>query len=282
MNKLHRKHLHYSPTNLLVDLILVFMMLVSFLPIIWMIMNAFKSNNQIFAEPLAIPNKFDLSVFSKAWETAKFSVAFKNSLVATTVSVLIIQFAASTAGFAISHLKFRGRVLFLTFFVSAQVVSAQIILLPLFQILKGMQLLGHLQSIIFVTAAVGIPQSVYLFWGFFKGLSQEIYESAKIDGCNDYVYYARFVLPLSKPIIATVTILQAIGIWNEYLFALTFLSRPQSRTVPLQLQNFFSAHSADWSGAFAALSICVVPILILYIILQKYFIRGLTEGSVKG
>jgi len=245
-------------------------------------MNALKTNREIFANPLALPTMVDFTVFAKVWKAGRLAQAFKNSILVTAASVSIIVILSSLAAFALSHMRFRGRGAILALIVGAQVVSGQVLLIPLFKLFTEIDLIGSVASVILTYVGIGLPLSVYLFWGFFRGISPSIYESTKIDGCCDKRYYASILMPLSSPIIGSVIVFQALASWNEYLFALTFLKGNASRTIPLQLQIFTSQYLTQWSYLFAALSITILPILILYIFLQKSFIRGITAGAVKG
>jgi raffinose/stachyose/melibiose transport system permease protein len=281
MNNLTRRRPLERTVNLILLVVIVFIVAVSFFPFVWMILNSFKTNTEIFQSPLKLPAGWDFESFSRAWTLGKFGIGFKNSLIVTGSVVMLNLVFASMAAFATSHLRFRGKALFLAFSIGCQVVSGQILLVPLFKLLREMNLYNTLFGLILVLSAFSFPMSIYLFNGFFKAMPREVYESTKIDGCNNLIYYLKILLPLSTPIIASVAIFQAMFTWNEYLFALTFLSSPGLWTIPPLLRNFFSARNKQYAQIFAGLSIVVVPILMLYIFLQKYFITGLTLGGVK-
>ncbi len=268
--------------DIVVRFLLLLFVVISFYPFFWMITNSFKGNKEIYLSPISLPTTFDLSVFRQAWEKASFTSAFLNSIVATTTIVVIIVFAASFAAFSMARMRYKGRNLFLSIFIACQIVSAQIVLVPLFSLFLKLQLFDKLLSIIFAKSAFGIPLSVFLFWSFFKDIPQEIDESTRIDGCPSLTFFFKILLPLSKPVFATVIIFESLFSWNEFLFALTFLKSPPVLTIPIRLHVFFSEFTTEWGMLFAALSIAVVPILIIYLFMQKSFIKGLTEGAVKG
>jgi len=254
---------------------------ISFYPFFWMITSAFKDNRQIYLSPASLPSYLDLRVFPKAWRAAHLGTAFLNSGVTTVVSVATIVAAASLAAFALARMRFRGQKLLLGLFVSGQIVSAQIVLVPLFAMFAKLQWLDMLASLIAACTAFGIPLSVFLFWSFFVDIPREIEESTKIDGCPSFRFYLQILLPLSGPIFASVTIFQSLFTWNEYLFALTFLRQVSVRTLPIQMQVFFAQYSTNWSMLFAALSMTVVPVIVIYLSMQRSFIKGLTAGAVK-
>jgi len=246
-----------------------------------MLLNAFRTNEELFQKPLSLPQVYDLSIYQKAWEQASFSTAFLNSLLVTTCSVVLIMAASILAAFALARIKFRGNTFFLRLFTSSIVISGQVILIPLFFIIKNLGLYNNLASVILTGSAIGLPISITILYGFFKEIPLEIEEATQIDGCSKIRFLFSFVLPLSKPVLASVIIFQSLWNWNEYLYALTFLKDEPIRTIPIQLSVFFMRYTTEWNKLFAALSISIVPLLILYLFLQKYFIKGLAAGAVK-
>jgi len=265
-----------------ITIIMFFIVLVSFIPIVWMFLNSFKSNAEVFRTPLSLPTVWDFSIFSYAWTQYGLGKAFFNSLVITISVVVLNLLFSSLAAFATSHMRFYGKTVFLSICIGCQVVSGQVLLVPLFKILREIGLYNSRTGVVLLMCAFSVPMSLFLFHGFFKALPVEIYESAKMDGCRNLRYYFEFLLPLSKPIIASVTIFQALNAWNEYLFPLTFLRNPDLMPIPTVLKSLFSSYSQQYNANFAALTIVVAPILLLYVFLQKQFVNGLTSGAVKG
>jgi len=263
-------------------LFITMVVLVSFYPLIWMVLNSFKTNNEIFQRPLALPGRWDFEVFSTSFVRNKFGQALTNSLIVTSSVVCINLAVSALAAFATSHMKFRGRNLFLAFCIGCQVVSAQVLLVPVYKLLRDIRLHDTFPGLVLAIAAFSVPLSMYLFNGFFSGFPKDIFESAKIDGCGDLRYFFRILVPLSTPIIASITIFQALFTWNEYIFTLTFLRNMDMWTIQPVIKNMFQGYAISYGSNFAALSIVVVPILVIYMAMQKYFIRGLTAGSVKG
>ena len=266
----------------LLTLIIIFLVVVSLYPILWMVLNSFKSNNEVFQRALALPSQWNFQVFSDAWTTYKLGPALRNSIVITASVVILNLIISALAAFATSHLKFLGNRIFLAFCIGCQVVSAQVLLVPLYKMLNDFQLYNTFPGLILAMVAFSLPMSVYLFHNFFRSVPKDIYESTKIDGCGSAVYFIRILLPLSAPIIASVAIFQALFAWNEFIFALTFLRDAAKWTIQLQIKNMFQGYSVAYGRNFAALSIVIIPILLIYIAMQKYFIRGLTAGAVKG
>lgn len=259
---------------------IVFLLGISLYPFVWMILNSFKSNMEIFKQTFSLPENWDFSIFRKAWEFGEFSGALSISALVTGSVVVCTLFVSSMAAFATSHLEFRGRSLFLNAFVGLQVVSGQMLLISIFRLLQNIRLFNTRTGLILTCISFSIPFSAYIMHSFFGGIPHELYESAQIDGCPDFLYFTKILVPLSKPVFASVAIFVAMSTWNEFLFAMTFLRK--ERTLTVQLQTFFSSYSGDYNIAFAGLTIAVLPVLLIYLCMQKYFIKGLTSGAVKG
>jgi raffinose/stachyose/melibiose transport system permease protein len=263
-------------------MLLVVFGLASLYPFFWMVTSALKDTRDIFLSPTSLPRRLDLRVFTQTWRMANLGTAFTNSLIVTLVAVAAVVLASSLAAYALARMRFRGQRFILASFVSGQIVSAQIALVPLFALYIRLGWFDSLPSLISACTAFGIPLSVLLFWSFFTDVPKEIEESTKIDGCPSLAFYGLVLVPLSAPIFASVIIFQSLFIWNEYLFALTFLKRAEVRTIPIQMQVFFAQYSTDWAKLFAALTMTVIPIVVIYLSMQRAFIKGLTAGAVKG
>jgi ABC-type glycerol-3-phosphate transport system permease component len=156
------------------------------------------------------------------------------------------------------------------------------LMVPLFQTMRALGLLNTYLALILPYAAGGLPLSIFLLRAFFESVPREIEEAARIDGCSELAAFWRVVLPISGPGLATVTILQFLGAWNEFILALIFIRNQSLRTIPLGLQAFFFEYSVEWGYLFAALSMATVPVIVVYVLMQRQFIRGLTAGAVKG
>lgn len=268
--------------QLFLMIILAFLLIISFYPILWMFLSSFKSINEIYQDALGLPSQFNFNIYREAIVEASFFQALGNSVFVTVLTVAIILVLSSLAAFAFAILDFKFKEALYMAMLAGQVVSAQIILIPLFTQFKDMGILNTRWSVICAYAAIGIPLSMLLLRNSFQAIPREIYESAKTDGSSNFRYYTQFVLPLSKPGLASVLIYQTLFAWNEYLLALTFLNANATKTLPLVVTVFVGRYAMRWDKVFAVLTLSVVPILILYLFLQKYFIRGLMAGAVKG
>lgn len=272
----------YGVGRAILFVLLIILLVVSFFPLFWMFFGSFKTVNEIYQKPLAMPKTYHFAIFAEAWKKASFGTALYNSAFIAVITVVAILIISSLAAYAFAMMDFKFKNVLYLIVLAGQMISAQIILIPLFTLFKSMNLLNNKWAGILAYTAVGIPLSVLLLRNSFQEVPKDIYESAKIDGCNSFRFYLQFMMPLSKPGISTVIIYQALFAWNEYIFALTFLNDNKVKTIPLSTTVFVGRYSADWPKIFAILTLAVVPIMILYLILQKYFIRGLTAGAVKG
>jgi raffinose/stachyose/melibiose transport system permease protein len=261
--------------------VLVAFMVSSLYPFLWAILNSFRTNDEMILHPLRFPLKLDFGVFVEAWHRTDFNHAFLNSVVNSASAVGLVLLTGSLAAYPLARMRFFGNGFIVKFLMVSIIISGQLILIPLFYVMKGLGVYNSLLSTILANTAMALPICIYLFYGFFREIPREIEESTMIDGCNRWTFYFRFIIPLSKPILSTVAIFVALWSWNEYLFALTFLKEQTIRTIPLQLQIFFGRWSTEYGLLFAALSISIVPILAIYIAMQKAFIKGLTAGAVK-
>ena len=192
-----------------------------------MIGNSFKTTEGIFLRPISLPNTVDLSVFSTAWAQARFSRALMNSVVSTVATVLMVLLFAALAAFPLARMNFTGNTIILRFFVVSIIVSAPVIVIPLFYMLINQKLYNTLGAIIVTNATMGIPLAVYLFWGFFKEIPLEIEESTQIDGCARWTFFWSFVVPLSRPVIATIAIF-SVALDVERVHLLTDLPEERS------------------------------------------------------
>ena len=221
--------------NIVATVILLIALIIGLFPFLWMIMNSFKSTEEIFLSTLALPAKIDFNVFPNAWNIGKFSSAIRNSTVFTLVNITYIIVISSLAAFPLARMKFRGRNFISQILIASIMISAQILLIPSFFQMSNLGLINNLLSVVLVFGTLVIPFASYLLISFFKDIPIDIEESTKIDGCSSFRFFISFMLPLSKPVLSSLVILTSLWSWNEYLFSLTFLKKSSVRTIPPQL-----------------------------------------------
>jgi raffinose/stachyose/melibiose transport system permease protein len=187
----------------------------------------------------------------------------------------------SMAAYGIARYTYKANTLVYMVFLSGIMLPLKAAIIPLFLLIKKMGLINSQLSIIMIFMAMGIPSTVFILSGFMKSIPIELEYAARIDGCNDFSIYRRIVMPMVAPAIALVTIYNSVPIWNDFFFPLIFLQSNAIKTLPVGLSTFFGQHSTNWSLLFTGLTIAILPMLILYLFMSKYFIKGMTAGAVK-
>lgn len=249
-------------------------------PLFWMIMQSFKKTSEMYTNSWGLPKHLNFDNYGLAWSRSNIGQYFTNSVFVTFVTVLSILVVASLASYAFSKFTFPGNRLIFYIFVMSLMLPVPII--PLYSVVSRLGIINTFLALILPYVAGGLPMSIFLLKPFFDSIPREIEESAKMDGCSSIMIFIRIITPLSKPGLATVTIFQFMGAWNEFMLALIFIRNPKLKTIPVGLQAFFSENSTKWAELFAALCIATIPIIIVYAIMQKQFIEGLTAGAIKG
>lgn len=251
-------------------------------PVLWMLLQSFKTKFELYANVWGLPQQLFLDNYVQAWRIARMGTYVFNSLIVSVGTVAVVLVLASLAGYAFARLRFAGRQVLFYAFIFSLIVPLQVTIIPLYAVVSGLGLTNTYFALILPYAAGGLPLSIFLLRAFFESVPREIEEAARIDGCSELAAFWRVVLPISGPGLATVTILQFLGAWNEFLLALIFIRNPALRTIPLGLQSFFFEYSVEWGYLFAALSMATVPVILVYVLMQRHFITGLTAGAVKG
>jgi raffinose/stachyose/melibiose transport system permease protein len=274
-----RKLLARTPVWALIGLLLV----VVLYPLLWMLLSSFKTNAEFSLEPFwSLPSALHWQNYVDAW-TSGMSTYFLNSVLAVFPSLALILLISVAAGFALEVMLWRGRNTILLIFLAGIMVPLQMVLLPLFTIYFQAGLIDTRWALILTYTAFGLPLSVFLMAGFFKAVPRAVIEAAVLDGANIYQIFYRVALPMVANGLVTIALVQFFFLWNDLLFSLTFISSDSNRTIQTGLLNFTGEHgSVDWGPTFAAISLAVIPTLLLYVVLNQKVIKGLTAGSVKG
>ncbi|MDD2428597.1 MAG: carbohydrate ABC transporter permease [Eubacteriales bacterium] len=250
-------------------------------PLFNMIMSSFKSTRDIMRFPFSLPKAFDFSNYVSAWVDKGFSGYFLNSLYYTLVSMAFVVLFGSMAAFGVSRYIFKGNTLLYMLFLSGIMLPLKAAVIPLFQIIKGFGIMDSPLSVIFIFIAMGIPSTVFILSGFMKTIPAALEQAARIDGASELRIYSQIVMPICMPSVALVVIYNAVPIWNEFFFPLVFLQKDRLKTLPVGLSSFIGQHSTNWALLFTGLSIAIVPMLLMYLFMSKYFIKGMTAGAVK-
>lgn len=234
---------------------------------------------------LNIFQSFSLESYRTAFEKMNYFRSFKNSVLITVISVTILLLVGSMAGYAIARLKGKMGPFFQIFFLAGMIVSAQMSIIPMYRIVNGIGIGNTIAAPICLYVTSALPFSIFLYTNFIKsGVPYALEESACIDGASVPYTFFRIVIPLTKPALVSIVITQGVPIWNDFFFGMLFLSSPEKKTLPLTMLNFIGdmENATQWNMLFAACFLSAIPILIIYVFLQRYFVSGLTVGAVKG
>lgn len=250
-------------------------------PLFVMVMSSFKSNAEIFSSPLSLPQTLSFANMEKVWTETNFLQYLGNSVLVTASSVALILVVGTMAAYAIARYEFRGSGLWLMFFLSGMTVPLKLAIIPLFLQLNSLGLLNSYLGLILVYTAMGIPSAVFIMTGFLRALPKELEESARIDGANEFVIMWQVMLPLARPAMVIVAIQNAVPIWNDFFFPLILITSDSLKTLPQGLTVFMGEFVTDWGVLFTGLTLAALPVTLLYILLSKQFIAGLTQGAIK-
>lgn len=254
--------------------------LAMFYPAIWMVYSSFKSNREIFRSPFALPAQWRWENLVEAWQVGGLGTLYLNSVFVTLVAVGMCVLFATAAAFAFTRLEFPGRKLMYRILLVGLLLPPPSVAIALFTQLRDMHLLNTAWALILPGAAWQLAFTVFLMRAYFISIRPDMEEAARLDGANTWEIFWHVSVPMVWPAMLTMVVLNTIGVWNELLFALLFITDDAQRTLPVGLVRFSGYHSTDYSLVFAALSITTVPILILYFILQRHVIAGLTATAM--
>jgi raffinose/stachyose/melibiose transport system permease protein len=255
--------------------------LVSLYPIFLMLTSSLKTNIQILKNPLALPSSLNFTAYSKLFEQISFGTYFWNSAVVSVVSVTLILLFSVLASFYIARYPFRWNGALFFYFLLGMMIPIKLGIVPLFLLMKKLALLNSLWSLISVYTAVGLPLAVLILTGFFRTLPKELEEAAKIDGASDLGVMWHVLVPLIRPALGTVMIMNFIMAWNDFFFPLIFIQEDSMKTIPVGMLSLFGQYSTDLSMLFAGLTLSSLPMIILFFLASKQFMEGMTAGAVK-
>lgn len=261
--------------------ILFFLLVIFISPFLIIVTNTFKTTQQFVENPISWPTRFDFSNYIKAIDYMNFTTGFMNSLIITITAVFIIVLFSSMAAYLFARFKWRINTTIFLAMIASMNIPFQVIMIPLVSIYGKLGLLDSRLTLLFMYLGFGTPFAIFIFHGFIKGIPVSLEEAATIDGCSRTRIFFQIVLPLLKPVLSTVVILDFLWIWNDYLLPSLVLLSPSLRTLPLSVYNFFSTYSVDYSPLMAGLVMTIIPVLVLYLFLQKYIIQGIMEGAIK-
>ena len=256
---------------------------IALFPVFVIVVNAFKSRRAIFSDPLALPTPatFDAIGFKTVLAQGDFLLYFQNSLVVTVVSLALVLLFGAMAAFALSEYRFRGNALMGLYLALGIMIPIRLGTVAILQLMVASGLVNTLTALVLVYTAQGLPLAVFILSEFMKSVSADLKNAGRIDGLSEYTIFFRLVLPLVRPAMATVAVFTMIPIWNDLWFPLILVPAESTKTVTLGAQVFIGQFVTNWNAVLAALTLAILPVLVLYLIFSRQLIRGITAGAVK-
>lgn len=268
--------------SLIANVLMTLYAIVTLYPLFWLFISAFKSNEEFYSRPFQLPTVWHWDSFKRAWTVAKMGTSMANSVIVTALSLVLMIIVAALAAYVLSRFKFRGKVLVMGLFLLGMLIPIHSTLVPLFIVMNKIHLLNTYGALVFPYAAFELPVAIFIIQAYMLTFPKEIEEAAHIDGSGYWGIFRRIMLPLAAPAIATVSILGVLRFWNDFAFALVFISKPALQTLPLSLSMFATGYMTDYELTMAALAIAVIPTIVIYLIFQRSIMQGMVAGAVKG
>lgn len=262
-------------------LLLIILSLLFLSPVLLLINSSFKDLKEIYLNVLALPSHFGWDNYKEAFEKLDFVRSFMNSLVITIVSTILIVLVSSMAAWVLVRYNTRTSKILFMLFAASMLIPFQCVMLPLVDFMSDLNLMNR-PGIVFMYVGFGCSMSIVLYHGFIKNIPLELEEAATLDGCSMLRMFFSIVFPLLKTITVTVAILNVMWIWNDFLLPNLIINRAGWQTLPLKTYLFFGQFTKNWDLATAGLILCMVPIIIFYVVCQRYILKGVTDGAVKG
>ncbi|MBM7066612.1 carbohydrate ABC transporter permease [Actibacterium sp. 188UL27-1] len=262
---------------------LIIYTLIALFPVFVILINSFKTRKAIFREPLALPNAETFSTigYQTVFQQGDFILYLQNSLIVTVASLFFILLFGAMAAFALAEYRFRGNMLMGLYLALGIMIPIRIGTVAILEMMVATGLVNTLWALILVYTAQGLPLAVFILSEFMRQVSDDLKNAGRVDGLSEYTIFFRLVLPLVRPAMATVAVFNMIPIWNDLWFPLILAPAEETKTLTLGSQVFIGQFVTDWNAVLSALSMAILPVMVLYVIFSRQLIRGLTSGAVK-
>lgn len=252
------------------------------IPVGYAVIGGFKDPAQLAADPVGLPNPWVVSNYTDTLTSGSFWRQLVNSVLIAAISTAMVVAFAALAAFVFARRAFPGREVLFTIFTLGLLFPAAVAILPLFILVRELGLLDNPLGIALPEAAFGLPLTILILRPFFRSIPQDLEDAASIDGCSSFDFFWRILLPLSRPVLATVAVLAIVASWNQFLLPLVMLSTESNWTLPLGVTNFSTQYTTDTARILAYTTLALVPALVFYVVAERQLVGGLTSGAVKG
>jgi len=254
--------------------------LITIIPLVFMVFAAVKSPAELASSPFGWPKEIHWETFRRAWMDANLTRGMQNSLILTTISIFFLVVFGASAAYPLAR-RSKWSPLFY-FFLSGIMVPFQLAMLPLYRLMKVIDLINTFTGVIFIYTAVSLPMVIFLYTGFIKGINRELEEAALVDGAGKLRMFWQIIFPLLKPVTSTVIIMNIMSLWNDFFMVLLFLPKKEMRTLQLSIFTFVGQYNTKLNLVMAAVILSILPMITVFLLLQKQFIKGIAGGAVKG
>jgi raffinose/stachyose/melibiose transport system permease protein len=257
--------------------------LINLFPLYWMFTFSFKSNAEIFGENvIGLPNEWLISNYERALNVGNIGRFFLNSIIVSGITIVLVVFVSMMAAFALTRMVWKGRKVMNNIFILGMTVPIHAAILPVYLMLSKLHMLNSYQALIVPYTAFSLSIAILIFTGFLQEIPKELDESAFIDGCGVWGIFFKIIFPMMRPAISTVGIFTFISCWNEMMFAVIFIDKPQFKTITVGIQQLSGSYTTDWGPIGAALSLSTFPMLFVYAFLSRKIHESFNAGAIKG
>jgi raffinose/stachyose/melibiose transport system permease protein len=277
---MNKKMMNYIGIGI-VTILMILAALFTLSPILLALLNSFKTNGEIYTNILSLPTEWQFDNYISAFTKTNYLKSLFNTIFLVTLSVTGIVLAASLAGYKLARTKTKLSAILFGVFVLSMLIPFHSIMIGLVKVSHDLRVQGPLWGLAIIYVGIGSPMAIFLYHGFTKNIPREIEEAAMIDGCNEFQLFFKIVFPMLKPITATIVILNSLWIWNDFLLPMLMITNKDNYTLLLSTKMLFGQYSSDWSRILAILILALLPIMIVYVFMQKYIVKGVSDGAIK-
>ena len=282
MTKTMHKGFRYYLFTALKLLFLVLMLLFAAVPLLQVLLNSFRSDREVKSMPIGLPKQWVFNNWPETWRIGGYAQAYFNSLLTAAVVIIVVLTLVGFGAYALSKLEFKGRGFFMGYFFVAISLPTFLYIVPDYFVMNKLGLVNTRWSLIIIYSATQLPFNMLLLRTFLAGIPRELEEAAKIDRCDELQSFLRITLPIAKPMFLTIGILVFVHVWNEFLWANTFITTEALKPVATKYVVFTGQYGSNMARIYTASAITIAPVIVLYLLFSRRFIEGTTSGSVKG
>lgn len=268
--------------DVMVYTLLILMLAVWLFPLLMALVNSFKTNSELLSNVVSLPSSLNIENYIRTNEKMHYLRSLGNTILVASVSVFMIILFSAMAGWRLFRTKTRLSAVLFGLFVFSMLIPFSSIMIPLYKVILSLHIKNSLIGLAFVYAGMGVSMAIFLYHGFMKGIPIELEEAAAIDGCSKIVTFFSIILPMMKPISATICITNVLWVWNDFLLPLITISDNKKYSLLLSTNTLFGQYSSDWTAILSALILAAIPVIIFYSIFQKQILKGIADGAVKG